>query len=208
MKFEVIMEPFPHIIGTDVWDDEELELIWQELNYFTKPGKLRNPVDYGAVSGKTTSKAIALSDVFKENYMDMSNIVSLQPNLLKKLGPYLDKWSRSHYSLYDIRSAKKTYYKIRYYHDGEGYVGHTDSVFSYLIFMYIHKEPKKFSGGELYFEDFGTEFSCDHNSLIVLPSYVKHGVRTVSIDDQNYHAGNGRYAITLFLDYHRNRGKK
>ena len=39
MKFEVMTEPFPHIIGTDVWDDEELELIWEELNYYNKPGQ-------------------------------------------------------------------------------------------------------------------------------------------------------------------------
>ena len=208
MKFEVITEPFPHIIGTDVWDDEELELIWEELNYYNKPGRLRNAIDYGGVVNKTTAKAIALTAIFKDKYSDLSNIISLQPNLLKKLGPHLAKWSKSHYSLYDVGKAKKTYYKIRYYHDGDGYGGHTDSPFAYLIFMYFHKEPKKFSGGELYFEHFGTEFPCNHNSLIVLPSYVKHGVRPVSIDDQNYHAGNGRYAITIFLDYYRNKGEK
>ena len=202
MKFEVITEPFPHIVGNDVWDDEELKLIWEELNYFNKPGGLRNPAEYGAVVGKTTAKAVALDDVFRDKYKNMSNILCLQPNLLKKLTPHLKEWSRSHYSLYDVKSAKRTHTKIRYYHDGEGYDGHTDSIFSYLIFMYIHKEPKKFSGGELYFEDFDTEFSCDHNSLIVLPSYIKHGVRPVSIDDQNYYDGNGRYAITMFVDFH------
>ena len=36
-KFE---SPFPHLIVEDFYDEEELDLIWEELNYYTKPGKL------------------------------------------------------------------------------------------------------------------------------------------------------------------------
>ena len=33
-------EPFPHIIVKNFYNEEELELIWEELNFYTKPGKL------------------------------------------------------------------------------------------------------------------------------------------------------------------------
>ena len=32
---------------------------------------------------------------------------------------------------------------------------------------------------------------------------MAHGVRTVKIDDDDYYSGNGRYAITTFVDYRR-----
>ena len=35
-------DPFPHIVIHDFYDDEELKLIWEELNFYTKPGKLVN----------------------------------------------------------------------------------------------------------------------------------------------------------------------
>ena len=30
-------EPFPHIIVKNFYNKEELELIWEELNFYTKP---------------------------------------------------------------------------------------------------------------------------------------------------------------------------
>ena len=33
-------EPFPHLILRDFYNQNELKLIWQELNFYTQPGKL------------------------------------------------------------------------------------------------------------------------------------------------------------------------
>ena len=33
-------EPFPHLILYDFYNQEELDLIWEELKFYTKPGKL------------------------------------------------------------------------------------------------------------------------------------------------------------------------
>jgi len=32
--------PFPHMIIDNFYTEEELELIWEELKFYTKPGKL------------------------------------------------------------------------------------------------------------------------------------------------------------------------
>ena len=34
---EVFEEPFPHMIIHNFYNEEELQLIWEELNYYTKP---------------------------------------------------------------------------------------------------------------------------------------------------------------------------
>jgi hypothetical protein len=203
MKFEVLSDPFPHIIGTDVWDQNELDLIWEELNYFTKPGKFITPEDYGAIPGKTNAMAIALDMIYPKGHTNMSNILGLKSTLLSKIKSSILEWSNIHYSLKPTVNANQSITKLRYYHDGEEYKSHVDCPYAYLIFMYFHKVPKQFSGGELFFDDFDYEFSCDNNSLILIPGYVRHGVSEVSIQKTQYYQGYGRYCVSMFLDYYR-----
>ena len=56
-----------------------------------------------------------------------------------------------------------------------------------------------FSGGELFFPEYDYEFECSDNSMIIIPSYVEHGVRKVSIKSSDYYDGYGRYCMTQFL---------
>ena len=211
MKAQVLTEPFPHVIVEDLYEDHELELIWEELNFFTKPGKLMLPKDYGAATVgndvKTSALAFPLSGVLTSKSTRWSNILTLEQDVFKRLRPYLKEWKESHYSLYQIPTPTNTYTKLRYYHNDEGYETHADHPFAWITFSYFYKEPKKFTGGELFFEDFDNyEFPCNNNSLIAIPPYVAHGVRTVKIDDDDYYSGNGRYAITTFVDYRRRSG--
>jgi len=89
--------------------------------------------------------------------------------------------------------------KIRYYHDEEYYDAHIDKTFQFLAFSYFYKEPKKFEGGELYFPDYDYEVPCTNNSMIILPGWVKHGVKKVSIKNSDYYDGWGRYCISSFF---------
>ena len=40
-KLEAIVDefPFPHMIIENFYNESELDLIWEELNFYTKPGK-------------------------------------------------------------------------------------------------------------------------------------------------------------------------
>ena len=58
--------PFPHLIIDNFYNPEELELIWEELNFYTKPGKLLEAKDYGGVVGYTNAKALMLDSVYKD----------------------------------------------------------------------------------------------------------------------------------------------
>ena len=69
----------------------------------------------------------------------------------------------------------------------------------FLAFYYIHKEPKKFTGGEVYFPKYNYEYGCDANSIIIFPGWVQHAVKEVKIEDSEYYDGWGRYAITSFF---------
>tara|TARA_B100001250_G_scaffold290541_1_gene252308 strand:- start:103 stop:780 length:678 start_codon:yes stop_codon:yes gene_type:complete len=204
----VYQEPFPHLIVKNYYNEEELELIWEELKFYTKPGKLLEAKDFGGVVDATNSHAISLDALYIDyskqdnnnsnvNYRLMSNILTVSRKLFNS--GILDVFSDIHgccsiakYSNWDIN-------KIRYYHNGEYYEPHTDKAMQFLAFYYIHKEPKKFTGGEVYFPEYDYEFNCDNNSMIILPGWVQHGVREVKIEDSDYYDGWGRYAITTFF---------
>ena len=155
MRHRILTDPFPHIIVEDVYEEQELELIWEEFNFFTKRGKLLRPEEYGGVVGKTTAGAIPLTACFGRD-RNLSSILQLEDSLVKKLTPCLKEWKQTHYSIKYIPVPKQLYTKLRYYYDGEGYETHVD--------------------------------------------------KTVHIDENSYYSGNGRYAITTFVDYVRMNG--
>ena len=70
---------------------------------------------------------------------------------------------------------------------------------SFLAFSYFYKEPKRFDGGNLIFPSMIMNLNVNIIQLIMMPSWVEHGVSEVSIKDSDYYDGYGRYAITHFF---------
>ena len=48
---DAYIEPFPHLVFHNFYTDEELDLIWEELNFYTRPKKLFDVEDYQCVVG-------------------------------------------------------------------------------------------------------------------------------------------------------------
>ena len=190
-------EPFPHLIFSNFYNEQELDLIWEELNFYTKPNKLFEAKDFGGAYNKTNSHAIALDGVYSEKYRPLSNILTVnrklfEPEVLESFAKVDDCCRIATECNYDVT-------KVRYYHDKEYYKPHTDTAFHFLAFSYFYKEPKKFSGGELYFPMYDYNYSCENNSIIIFPGWVQHGVTEVSIDNSDYYEGYGRYCISSFF---------
>ena len=189
--------PFPHFIIYNFYDNDELKLIWEELDFYTKDGKLFEAKDFGGVIDKTNSKAIWLDKVYKDKYRSLSNILTIN----RKIFDYriLDAFSDIHDCCSIARDSNFDQTKVRYYHDGNFYEPHTDKTVQFLAFSYFYREPKRFQGGELLFPKYDYKFNCDNNSLIMMPGWVEHGVSQVTIQDSDYFDGYGRYAITSFF---------
>ena len=196
--------PFPHAIVDNFYNEEELELIWEELKFYTKPGKLLDAKDYGGVDGYTSAKAILLDSLYQNrtgsgglNWRTMSNILTTNRKLFTS--GVLDAFAEVDDCCCLANQTNNDITKVRYYHNGDAYNPHTDKGFQFLAFSYFHKEPKKFEGGQLYFPKYNYEIPCDNNSMIIFPGWVEHGVREISIKDSDYFDGYGRYAITSFF---------
>ena len=195
---DAYIKPFPHIIFHNFYTEEELNLIWEELDFLTKPDKLFDVKEYKGVVGYTEAKAIQLDTVYEGKNRKLSNILNLtrkvfEKDVLEAFSSISDCCSLAKHCNYDVT-------KVRYYHNNDQYKPHIDMLWNFLAFSYFYREPKRFSGGNLLFPKYDYEYPCDNNSLIILPSYVEHGVQEVKIDNSDYFDGMGRYAITHFGD--------
>ena len=64
LEAKAFVDPFPHLIIEGFYNPEELELIWEELTFYTKPDKLLTAKDFGGVVGKTNSRALFLDKLY------------------------------------------------------------------------------------------------------------------------------------------------
>jgi len=193
------LNPFPHLIVQNMYNDAELDLIWEELNFLTKPNKLLSPEIYGAVqnddgSYSTTAKALTLD--YEYHRRELSNILTVNRKLFT--GGYLETFSKIAPHCRNANHADFDLTKVRYYQNGDHYDAHWDITFEYIAFSYFYKEPKCFDGGELFFPEYDYEFECKNNSMIIIPSYVYHGVKKIIMSESKNFTGNGRYCITQF----------
>lgn len=201
-----LTHPFPHLIIENMYNDEELELIWEELEFLNKPEKFNTPENYGAAGNKETgeyltkSLAIILEDVYVNN-RKISNILNIHSKIFKynqlyfNLSPYHKK----------IMYINQGITKIRYYCNGDEYLPHSDTLWETLVCTYFNKFPKKFTGGELYFPEYNNyEVSCNHNMSVMFPSQFEHGVRKVNMLDDDSRSGYGRYCMSQCLSINPN----
>lgn len=190
-------KPFPHLIIENFYNKEELKLVWEEFKFLTKPNKLLEAKDYGGVVTHTNSHALILDEVYGKRYRKLSNILTVNRKLFTS--DILDLFAEIEDCCSIAKDCNYDVTKVRYYHDGEYYKPHTDRAFHFLAFSYFNKEPKKFSGGELYFPKYKYKYGCENNSMIIFPGWVEHGVSEVKIKDSDYYDGYGRYSITNFF---------
>ena len=199
LQITLYANPFPLMVVENFYNEEELSLIWEELNFYTRPEKLLDAEGYGGIVDRTNAKALILDEIYAKQYRNVSNILTINRKLFQC--GVLDKFSEIHGCCSIANQSNHDITKIRYYHDKEYYDPHTDKGFQFLAFSYFYKEPKKFSGGELLFPRHDYEYTCENNSMIIFPGWVEHGVKEVSIDNSDYYDGQGRYCISNFFGF-------
>ena len=198
IEIDLYAEPFPLMVVKNFYNEEELRLIWEELNFYTKPGKLIDAKEHDGIVNYTNAKGLLLDDLYdRKNFINVSNILTINRKLFKC--GVLDKFSQIHKCCSLATKSDSDVTKVRYYHNGDYYDPHIDKGYQFLAFSYFYKQPKKFTGGDLIFPEDDFKLPCENNTTIVFPGWVEHGVRKVTIEDSNYFDGWGRYCISNFF---------
>jgi len=198
-RVNCILNPFPHVIIDEFYNEYEFQMILKELDFLFVEGKLLPPGIHHAPahSRGTTHQALRLESVYA--MQEISNILHFSKKTTDKKLASLITLKIPSFKQLNVISKWAT--KVRYYFDGEGYLPHADLRHSFLTFWYHHKEPKKYTGGEVYFPEYG-DYSIEpkNNRMVIVPSYATHGVHSVKIEsEEDYWNGNGRFCISQFM---------
>ena len=138
-------------------------------------------------------------DAIYNQRREISDILTLNRKAFDK--SVIDTLSQLSPLILDIKMANEDYTKIKYYEDGEYYKSHQDLA-RFSMVTYLYKEPKAFTGGDLYFEDFNYTISIENNMLVFFTGCINHASTELTMTDHinKKCSGYGKYTITQFLN--------
>ena len=201
---------FPYLLVDDFYTPDEYNLIFEELESF------QDIFEYD--DSPELQRVLTNSDTdidFKNNLNGLSNKTRLFLDRTYKnrreesaiLSTYIDKiytdeiidaYKQTTPASASFLHTNSDYTQISYYEDGDTYVEHFDSVL-HTCLIYMHKEPKRFTGGNLIFTESNQIINFKNNRLVIFPSYYMHAVNEVSMNEIYKNKGLGRYCITHFF---------
>lgn len=191
-------EPFPYLIIENMYSDDELKLIWQELEFLTYRNKLRPPEKCGSARSSDgeylkNNSGLYLDSIYTDR--SISNILSINPklyseNIMKAFSEICFAYGNISHTNYDATL-------ISYYENGGYYKPHRDTAI-YTSITWFYKEPKSFTGGDFNFTQYNVKVPVKNNATILFPSFVEHSVDNILMDDSEESFGKGRYCMAQF----------
>jgi hypothetical protein len=195
-----IFDPFPYLIIENFYSKLELRHIWKELEFLTYSNKLQPPEKTGTAYEEDIPQKRNLGLFLDDIYLNrnISNILTINQKIFDK--KILDSFSDLCFGYKNIHKTNHDATLISYYENGGYYKEHDDQA-AYSTVTWFFKEPKVFSGGNFYFNDYGIKIEIKNNMTVIFPSFVLHSVDNVSMDEEysGELSGLGRYSMTQFL---------
>lgn len=201
-KITVKNEPFPYLIFEDVFDQDALRLIEQEFDYYTNSFEhfFRHPRETGS-AGKTDIP----NSMLKRNKGFFFHDVWHNPNhsAVSRISQemfYKESMSQSESKYFRDFAPNEISILCSLYGDGDYYLPHKDATLATGC-LWLYKEPKKWEGGKFRFVDYDLEFECKNNSMVVFPGGFQHEVTELTMDNDDFADGYGRYCISYFMNH-------
>ncbi len=186
MKAKFLIDPFPHVLLEDYYTEGELITCYEELKKLDP--YLLPPKFSGTARDKKTGRPLKYnSGLFLTDAMPNSEIVQFaREHMYQELVEQVDcSWWESQW-----RQNNHQSWMLSRYVDGQYYNAHVDmSQFTLLVWLY--REPKPFTGGDLIFPDYNNyTIPCNNNTGIIFYGPLRHEVPPIK--------GTGRYTLTCF----------
>ena len=198
MNIKIFNDEIPYIIIDNYYDEQELRLIWEELHFLGYPHKLKRAT---LESGGATGDAGELLKHNFHRYMDriysereLSNILTVNRKLFDDDCKILRQ--HPHWFFQNV-TFNKDFTQVAYYENNDHYEEHHDSA-TLTALTWLYKEPKRFSGGDLFLHSGKIKIGCVNNRTLIFPSMIKHSVNEIHMSQENLEKRLGRYVITQF----------
>ena len=203
MKLIPNVDPIPYLRIENFFSEVELtQLVFPELDYYTRTGKLLNALETGSARDQSgdvikNNHGVFIEQLYREN--SASSIAGLINNLwntntcaaIEQTGP----WNRG------FRQSNANATLVNYYQDGDYYMPHVDDV-QFTLLIWLWKEPKAWSGGNFYFNDVNHKIKMVNNSAVLFPGCYTHSVDKVNMNNPSHLDGTGRYCLSRFYWIH------
>ena len=161
-------EPFPHLILHNFYNKEELDLIWEELNFYTKPGKLLEAKDFGGIVDATNSSKYDLD-------LDSSHRIAsaVIPKFAPCINDYLKTYSllgKCQFLLYDCK-LKKIPPGGGFHHWHYESASYTSTGRIFVVQLYLNDD---FEGGETEFLYQNKREKAKRGDVLIFPTNFTH----------------------------------
>jgi Rps23 Pro-64 3,4-dihydroxylase Tpa1-like proline 4-hydroxylase len=201
MDINCFPNPFPHAILDNFYETNELHAVWRELEFLTHPYKLLSEDKTGSsfyADGTLAKKNFGI--YLDETYAGNRNISDILRISRKIFDPELLHILQQHHWLFKyVARCNKDTMMLSYYEDKNNYNSHIDDC-TMTSLVHLFKQPRKFSGGDLVFPEFGNyTLTLQNNRCILFPSKIEHAVTPLSLPEEDKMTGNGRYCISHFF---------
>lgn len=198
MKIEILKEPFDHVIINEVLTPEQLKNVWLELEFLYPRLQRVGENNYKGGSAQAPDGTL----LKKNKCMNLHDVYNFQFNVSYILECLIDlhKSEELNNSIQDLEYYFRLFKKIRtyffmlqYYEDSDNYQSHRDNC-AFTSVLFLHKEPKNFTGGNFVFDEYSYSVPFETNKMILFPSVLNHAVTPVKLlsDDPM----GGRFSIT------------
>ena len=192
MKFTIIKEPVPYVIIDDLYDQEDLYLIYRELDFLFS--KLRSPESTGNDDvSKKNNKGIFLDELY--NFREFSDILKVNRKIFSS--NIADKLIECNYGFKFIKYSTQDVTLISYYDNDEYYNPHRDTCVISAV-TWFHKLPKNFTGGDFVFTDYNISIEPKNNRCVLFFSCTLHSVTPVKLIN-NLIPLPGRFSMSQFI---------
>lgn len=195
--------PFPHIIIENYYSDVELFHVWKEIEFLSYSNKFKLPEETSTartIDSKILKNnlGIHLDNLYAER--EISNILKLNKKIFNQ--PLFNEIINFDFSFNNFKVCNIYYTLLSYYENSSYYRPHFDLA-NYTTLTWLFKEPKKFTGGNLFFPEYDYEIKIKNNMLLIFTSSVMHQVTDVQmkeydLDEFGMFNGEGRYCLTQF----------
>tara|TARA_R100000005_G_C4893313_1_gene139006 strand:+ start:45 stop:665 length:621 start_codon:yes stop_codon:yes gene_type:complete len=194
------LEKFPYIIIDELYDDDEISELWEELDYLCNPRRLiESSIDNGAAhEADGTLLKFNHCQYLDNMYMNREQSTILQVTEKIFMNDRKIFEDHPHWFFKDLTDIDQHYTQVVYYEDKDEYRAHRDkSTFTCLTWFY--RKPKKYSGGDMYFPAHDVTVECLNNRTLIFPSIIEHQVLPVKMESKDLGQKYGRFCIAQLL---------